>query len=172
MAAARILREEAPDWRIRVVNVIDILVLGIPQKYPGGLDEARFQRIFPLDCPVLFNFHGYTSAIKQLVWERPGNSRFDINGYREEGTTTTPFDMLVRNRVSRYHLVMKAAEEIAAREDRQADPGCRRPEDQQASEVARLRLVQPLAGGEARDQVLKKAHRPQKLHRPVRDRPA
>ncbi|OGP15932.1 MAG: phosphoketolase [Deltaproteobacteria bacterium GWC2_55_46] len=118
MAAARILREEAPDWRIRVVNVIDILVLGIPQKYPGGLDEARFQRIFPLDCPVLFNFHGYTSAIKQLVWERPGNSRFDINGYREEGTTTTPFDMLVRNRVSRYHLVMKAAEEIAA-----GDPG-------------------------------------------------
>jgi len=113
MAAAQILREEAPDWRIRVVNVIDILVLGIPQKYPGGLDEARFQRIFPAACPVLFNFHGYTAAIKQLVWERPGNDRFTINGYREEGTTTTPFDMHVRNRTSRYHLVMQAAERIA-----------------------------------------------------------
>ncbi|WKZ33558.1 MAG: phosphoketolase family protein [Thermodesulfobacteriota bacterium] len=113
MAAAQILREEAPDWRIRVVNVVDILVLGIPQKYPGGLDEARFQRIFPLGCPVLFNFHGYTAAIKQLVWERPGNDRFDINGYREEGTTTTPFDMHVRNRTSRYHLVLQAAEKIA-----------------------------------------------------------
>lgn len=113
MAAARILREEAPDWRIRVVNVIDILVLGIPQKYPGGLDEARFQRIFPMGCPVIFNFHGYTAAIKQLVWERPGNDRFSVNGYREEGTTTTPFDMHVRNRTSRYHLVMNAAEKIA-----------------------------------------------------------
>lgn len=114
MAAAQILREEAPDWRIRMVNVIDILVLGIPQKYPGGLDEARFQRIFPLGCPVLFNFHGYTAAIKQLVWERPGNDRFNINGYREEGTTTTPFDMHIRNRTSRYHIVMQAAEMIAA----------------------------------------------------------
>ena len=113
MAAAQILREEAPGWRIRVVNVIDILVLGIPQKYPGGLDEARFQRIFPMGCPVIFNFHGYTAAIKQLVWERPGNDRFSINGYREEGTTTTPFDMHVRNRTSRYHLVMYAAEKIA-----------------------------------------------------------
>lgn len=113
MAAAQILREEEPGWRIRVVNVIDILVLGVPQKYPGGLDEARFQRIFPLNCPVLFNFHGYTAAIKQLVWERPGNDRFTINGYREEGTTTTPFDMHVRNRTSRYHLVMQAAEMIA-----------------------------------------------------------
>ena len=113
MAAARILREEAPDWRIRMVNVLDILVLGIPQKYPGGLDEARFERIFPMDCPVIFNFHGYTAAIKQLVWERPGNDRFSVNGYREEGTTTTPFDMHVRNRTSRYHLVINAAEKIA-----------------------------------------------------------
>jgi len=114
MAAAQILREEAPLWRIRTVNVIDILVLGIPQKYPGGLDEPRFQRIFPLGCPVIFNFHGYTAAIKQLVWERPENDRFLINGYREEGTTTTPFDMHVRNRTSRYHLVIQAAERVAA----------------------------------------------------------
>jgi xylulose-5-phosphate/fructose-6-phosphate phosphoketolase len=102
MAAADILGREAPPWRVRVVNVTDLLVLGIPQKYPHGLDEARFQRLFPLGCPVVFNFHGYTAAIKQLCWERPENSRFDINGYREEGTTTTPFDMHIRNRTSRY----------------------------------------------------------------------
>ncbi len=115
MAAADILRREAPEWRVRVVNVTDLLVLGIPQKYPHGLDEDRFQRLFPLGCPVIFNFHGYTAAIKQLCWERPENARFDINGYREEGTTTTPFDMQVRNRTSRYHLVIQAAWKIGAR---------------------------------------------------------
>ncbi|HEU4429980.1 MAG TPA: phosphoketolase family protein [Myxococcota bacterium] len=116
MAAAAILREEAPSWRIRVVNVTDLLVLGIPNKYPHGLEEDRFQRIFPVDVPVVFNFHGYTAAIKQLCWERPHQERFDVNGYREEGTTTTAFDMQVRNRSSRYHVVIQAARAIAMRE--------------------------------------------------------
>jgi xylulose-5-phosphate/fructose-6-phosphate phosphoketolase len=115
MAAADILREEAPEWRVRVVNVVDLIVLGIPQKYPHGLEEQRFTRLFPLNCPVIFNFHGYTAAIKQLLWERPQNERFDLNGYREEGTTTTPFDMHVHNRTSRYHLVIQGAQKIAAR---------------------------------------------------------
>jgi xylulose-5-phosphate/fructose-6-phosphate phosphoketolase len=115
MAAADILREEAPEWRVRVVNVVDLIVLGIPQKYPHGLEEQRFTRLFPLNCPVIFNFHGYTAAIKQLLWERPQNQRFDLNGYREEGTTTTPFDMHVHNRTSRYHLVIQGAQKIAAR---------------------------------------------------------
>ena len=114
MAAAQILREEAPDWRVRVVNVTRLLVLGIPQKYPPGTEEKQFQRIFPPDCPVVFNFHGYTAGIKQLLWERPESHRFDINGYREEGTTTTPFAMQVMNRTSRYHVVIQAAEKIAA----------------------------------------------------------
>ena len=115
IAAAQILREEAPAWRVRVVNVTDLVALGIPQKYPHGLEEKHFQRIFPLDCPVIFNFHGYTAAIKQMCWERPQNQRFDVNGYREEGTATTPFDMHVLNRTSRYHVVMQAAEKIAGR---------------------------------------------------------
>ena len=115
LAAAQLLRDEAADWRVRVVNVMNLLALGIPQKYPHGLEEARFQRIFPLDCPVIFNFHGYTAAIKQLCWERPRNDRFDVNGYREEGSTTTPFDMHVRNRTSRYHVVIQAAHKLAAR---------------------------------------------------------
>jgi phosphoketolase len=114
MAASQILRDEAREWRVRVVNVTDLISLGIPQKYPHGLEEKQFQRIFPLDCPVIFNFHGYTAAIKQMCWERPQNQRFDVNGYREEGTTTTPFDMHILNRTSRYHLVIQAAEKIAA----------------------------------------------------------
>lgn len=120
IAAADLLRHEAPEWRVRVVNVTDLLVLGIPQKYPLGLDEGRFQRLFPLGCPVIFNFHGYTAAIKQLLWERPQNNRFDINGYREEGTTTTPFDMQVRNRTSRYHLMIQVAQKMPARNPRVA----------------------------------------------------
>ena len=115
MAAADILRREVPEWRVRVVNVTDLLVLGIPQKYPHGLDTERFERLFPVDCPTIFNFHGYTAAIKQLLWERRENSRFDLNGYREEGTTTTPFDMHIHNRTSRYHLVIQSAQKIAWR---------------------------------------------------------
>ena len=114
MAAAAILREEAPEWRVRVVNVTRLMILGIPQKYPPGLEEGQFQRLFPLGCPVIFNFHGYTAAIKQLLWERPQSQRFDINGYREEGTTTTPFDMQVHNRTSRYHVAIQAAQKVAA----------------------------------------------------------
>jgi len=76
--------------------------------------------LFPLGCPVVFNFHGYTAAIKQLLWERPQNERFDVNGYREEGTTTTPFDMQVRNKTSRWHLVIQTAEKLAARNPRMA----------------------------------------------------
>jgi xylulose-5-phosphate/fructose-6-phosphate phosphoketolase len=115
MAAADLLRREAPEWRVRVVNVTDLLVLGIPQKYPHGLDAERFERLFPVDCPTIFNFHGYTAAIKQLLWERRENSRFDLNGYREEGTTTTPFDMHIHNRTSRYHLIIQGAQKIAWR---------------------------------------------------------
>jgi xylulose-5-phosphate/fructose-6-phosphate phosphoketolase len=113
LAASDLLLREAPDWRVRVVNVVDLLALGIPQKYPHGMDEERFQRLFPLKTPVVFNFHGYTSAIKQVLWERPDTYRFDVNGYSEEGTTTTPFDMHIRNRTSRYHLVIQTARYIA-----------------------------------------------------------
>jgi len=115
MAAADILRQLVPDWRVRVVNVTNLMTLGVPQKYPNGLDGSRFERLFPLDVPVVFNFHGYTAAIKQLLWERTESNRFLINGYREEGTTTTPFDMQVRNHTSRWHLVMQAARLMAER---------------------------------------------------------
>ncbi len=113
MAAIDLLGEVAPEWRIRMVNIVDLMSVGVPEKYPHGLAQDRFQRIFPLECPVILNFHGYTAAIKQLLWEREEAVRFEINGYREEGTTTTPFDMHVRNRTSRYHLVIQAARRLA-----------------------------------------------------------
>lgn len=113
MAAARLLEKDCPDWRIRVVNVTDLTSIGIPEKYPHGIEEVRFQRLFPLDVPVIFHFHGYTAAIKQLLWERPGDDRFEIHGYREEGSTTTPFDMQIRNRASRFHAVMRVARQMA-----------------------------------------------------------
>jgi len=115
LAASRLLKEDAPDWNIRVVNVVRLMTMGIPHKYPSGMEEEEFRRIFPYEVPVIFNFHGYTAAVKQLLWERPGSARFHINGYREEGTTTTPFDMHIRNRTSRWHLVIEAAFRMAKR---------------------------------------------------------
>ncbi len=110
MAAAQILREEMPMLRVRVVNVTDLLVLEADSVHPHGLDEEMFAALFTSDCPVIINFHGYASAVKQLLFNRPHlhPHRFHINGYREEGTTTTPFDMNVRNGTSRYHLIMQA----------------------------------------------------------------
>lgn len=108
MAATQILRQDIPQLRVRVVNVTDLLVLEEESDHPHGLDQDLFEALFTPYKPVIVNFHGYPSVVKQLIFGRPNIGRFHINGYREEGTTTTPFDMVVRNRVSRYHLVMQA----------------------------------------------------------------
>jgi len=108
MAAAHMLRAELPELRLRVVNVTDLLVLEEESEHPHGLDAEMFNALFTPDRPVIINFHGYPSAVKQLLFGRPNPQRFQINGYWEEGNTTTPFDMLVRNRTSRYHLIMQA----------------------------------------------------------------
>jgi len=108
MAAAHILRSELPELRVRVVNVTDLMVLEEKSSHPHGLDAEMFDALFTPDRPVIINFHGYPSAIKQLLFGRNHTERFHINGYREEGTTTTPFDMHVRNRTSRFHLMMQA----------------------------------------------------------------
>jgi xylulose-5-phosphate/fructose-6-phosphate phosphoketolase len=108
MAAASILRSELPELRVRVVNVTDLLVLEKNVEHPHGLDEDMFAALFTHDQPVIVNFHGYPSAAKQLLFGRHHPQRFTINGYQEEGTTTTPFDMNVRNGTSRYHLIMQA----------------------------------------------------------------
>lgn len=108
MAAVHILRSELPELRVRVVNVTDLLVLEAETQHPHGLDAQMFNALFTPDRPVIVNFHGYASAVKQLLFGRPRMRRFQISGYQEEGTTTTPFDMHVRNATSRFHLVMQA----------------------------------------------------------------
>ncbi|MFW6359985.1 MAG: phosphoketolase [Chroococcales cyanobacterium] len=108
MAAAHILRNEMPELRLRVVNITDLMILEEHTDHPHGLDPEMFEALFTPDKPVIVNFHGYPSAIKQLLFGRPNINRFQINGYQEEGNTTTPFDMQVRNKTSRYHLIMQA----------------------------------------------------------------
>jgi xylulose-5-phosphate/fructose-6-phosphate phosphoketolase len=108
LAAVDLLRRDAPELRLRVVNVTDLMVLGTQNEHPHGLTETAFEALFTADSPVIFNFHGYPNAVQALLFERPNVRRFTINGYREEGTTTTPLDMHIRNGTSRYHLVMQA----------------------------------------------------------------
>ena len=108
VAAARILRERLPHFRTRVVNVVDLMSLLRQRDHPHGMDETLFKELFTDHVDVVFAFHGYPGAVHQLVHGRPDADRFRVRGFIEEGTTTTPFDMVVRNRVSRYHLVMDA----------------------------------------------------------------
>jgi xylulose-5-phosphate/fructose-6-phosphate phosphoketolase len=108
LAAAQYLRAELPDIRVRVVNVTDLFSLSHPDSHPNGLPQQTFADIFTIDRPVIFDFHGYPSAIHQLLHHRPGPERFHVRGYAEEGTTTTPFDLLAMNGVSRYQLAIEA----------------------------------------------------------------
>ncbi|NMO55724.1 phosphoketolase family protein [Actinoplanes sp. TBRC 11911] len=108
VAAAQILRDRLPGLRVRVVNVVDLMTLVRPKDHPHGMSSTMFTELFTDDVDVVFAFHGYPGAIHQLVHGRPDADRFRVRGFIEEGTTTTPFDMTVRNKASRYHLVMDA----------------------------------------------------------------
>jgi xylulose-5-phosphate/fructose-6-phosphate phosphoketolase len=108
VAAAAILKERLPHLRTRVVNVVDLMTLPRRKDHPHGMDTTLFNELFTDNVDVVFAFHGYPGAIHQLVHGRPDADRFRVRGFIEEGTTTTPFDMVVRNRASRYHLVMDA----------------------------------------------------------------
>lgn len=108
VAAAWILRKYAPEIKVRVVNVVDLMTLSPPAYHPHGLDPQAFIDLFTEDKIIIFAFHGYVRMIHDLVHGRPNPARFHVRGYMEEGTTTTPFDMVVLNNVSRYHLAMLA----------------------------------------------------------------
>ena len=108
VAAASILKEHLPHLGVRVVNVVDLMTLPRQKDHPHGMSEMLFRELFTDDVDVVFAFHGYPGAIHHLVHGRPNTDRFRARGFIEEGTTTTPFDMVVRNRASRYHLVMDA----------------------------------------------------------------
>ncbi|MDO5285271.1 MAG: phosphoketolase family protein [Actinomycetia bacterium] len=108
VAAAELLKQRLPALRTRVVNVVDLMTLRRPKDHPHGMSETYFRELFTDTKDVIFAFHGYPGAIHQLVHGRPDADRFRVRGFIEEGTTTTPFDMVVRNRASRYHLVLDA----------------------------------------------------------------
>ena len=108
LAAAAWLRTHAPELAVRVVNVVDLMKLFSPREHPHGMAEAAFVELFTRDVDVVFSFHGYAGAVHQLMHARPNAGRFHVRGYKEEGTTTTPFDMVVLNETSRYHIAMDA----------------------------------------------------------------
>jgi xylulose-5-phosphate/fructose-6-phosphate phosphoketolase len=107
VAAAKLLRERAPELKVRVTNVVDLLCLA-----PDGLSDNDFAHCFADGVPVVFGFHGYPSAVHITLHGRPQSDRFHVHGYREEGTTTTPFDLLVSNDMSRYDLAADAARRV------------------------------------------------------------
>ena len=120
VAAAWLLRQYMPDLNVRVVNVVDLMVLFPPRFHPHGLNDDAFVDLFTDDKHVVFAFHGYQRAIHEIVHGRPDVDRFHVRGFNEEGTTTTPFDMVVRNEMSRYHIAADAIR-YAARDVAGAD---------------------------------------------------
>ena len=110
LAAASILRERQPGLAVRVVNVVDLACLQRKEHYAGGLSDEAFSLLFPPGVPVVFAFHGYPSLVHRMIYKRPGHADFHVQGFQEEGSTTTPFDMLVRNDLDRFHLVAKVAQ--------------------------------------------------------------
>ncbi len=104
LAAVDLLRQNFPDIKIRVVNVVDLMTLQAFAEHPHGLADREFDSIFTEDKPVIFAFHGYPALIHRLAYKRKNHENFHVHGYREEGTTTTPFDMTVLNELDRFHL--------------------------------------------------------------------
>ncbi len=108
VAAAWWLRRNLPEMKVRVVNVVDLMALFPPEAHPHGMSHTQFEALFTSDKPVVFAFHGYQRAIHELVHGRANADRFHVRGFQEQGTTTTPFDMVVLNEMSRYHLAAEA----------------------------------------------------------------
>ena len=108
LAAVDLLRHHLPELRVRVINIVNLMKLQPPSQHPRGLDDAAFDAMFTTNKPVIFAYHGYPTLIHRLTYRRLNHDNFHVHGYQEEGTTTTPFDMTVRNDLDRYHLAMDA----------------------------------------------------------------
>jgi xylulose-5-phosphate/fructose-6-phosphate phosphoketolase len=104
LAAVDLLRQHFPDIKIRVVNVVDLMTLQPPSEHPHGLPDSDFDSMFTTDKPVIFAYHGYPTLIHRLTYRRKNHKNLHVRGYKEEGTTTTPFDMTVLNDLDRFHL--------------------------------------------------------------------
>jgi xylulose-5-phosphate/fructose-6-phosphate phosphoketolase len=112
LAAVMLLRSYVPDIRIRVVNVVDLMVLQPQSEHPHGLEDQEFDTLFTTDRPVIFAYHGYAAMIHKLTYRRHNHDNIHVRGYKEEGTTTTPFDMVVLNNLDRYQLALDAIRRI------------------------------------------------------------
>ncbi len=117
LAAVDILRHNFPDLKIRVVNVVDLMTLEPESEHPHGLSDKKFDSLFTSDKPVIFAFHGYPWLIHRLTYRRTNHKNFHVRGYKEEGTTTTPFDMVVMNNLDRFDLVMDAIDRVPVLSD-------------------------------------------------------
>jgi xylulose-5-phosphate/fructose-6-phosphate phosphoketolase len=112
LAATALLREHLPSLKVRVVNVVDLMRLQEPSEHPHGMSDAEFDALFTVDRPVIFAYHGYPWLIHRLTYNRNGHSNLHVRGYKEEGTTTTPFDMVMMNDLDRFHLVMDVIDRV------------------------------------------------------------
>jgi xylulose-5-phosphate/fructose-6-phosphate phosphoketolase len=112
LAAAKLLREHAPDLKVRVVNVVDLMALQPPSQHPHGMPDRAFDDLFTRDKPVIFAFHGYPTLVHRLAYRRTNHDNFHVHGFMEEGTTTTPFDMVVLNRLDRFHLAADVIDRV------------------------------------------------------------
>jgi xylulose-5-phosphate/fructose-6-phosphate phosphoketolase len=112
VAAAGILRERLPELKVRVVNVVDLMRLEPDSEHPHGLSDPEFDALFTTDRPVIFAYHGYPMLIHRLTYRRANHANIHVRGYKEEGTTTTPFDMVMLNDLDRFHLVMDVIDRV------------------------------------------------------------
>jgi xylulose-5-phosphate/fructose-6-phosphate phosphoketolase len=120
LAAAAILREHLPDLKVRVVNVVDLMRLQPASEHPHGLSDKEYDSLFTTDKPVVFAYHGYPWLIHRLTYRRNGHDHMHVRGYKEEGTTTTPFDMVMLNDLDRFHLVMDVIDRVPGLSSRAA----------------------------------------------------
>jgi len=120
VAAAAILREALPELRVRVVNVVDLMRLQPDSEHPHGLPDAQFDALFTADRPVIFAYHGYPWLIHRLTYRRANHDNLHVRGYKEEGTTTTPFDIVMLNDMDRFHLVMDVVDRVPGLAERAA----------------------------------------------------
>jgi xylulose-5-phosphate/fructose-6-phosphate phosphoketolase len=120
VAAAAILRERLPELKVRVVNVVDLMRLQPESEHPHGLSEAEFDALFTTAAQVIFAYHGYPTLIHRLTYRRANHHNIHVRGYKEEGTTTTPFDMVMLNDLDRFHLVMDVIDRVPGLAERAA----------------------------------------------------
>jgi xylulose-5-phosphate/fructose-6-phosphate phosphoketolase len=112
LAAVDLLRTYAPELKVRVINVVDLMKLQPPSAHPHGLSDPEFDGLFTRDKPIIFAFHGYPWLIHRLTYRRTNHDNLHVHGYKEEGTTTTPFDMTVLNDLDRFHLVADVIDRV------------------------------------------------------------